>query len=186
MVLFIAIELEDRLKDHIHDYVQKTLRPACREGRWVSRDNYHITLKYIGDVKAQQIGMLLGLLNDAAMLSKSFVLRTGSTGVFGKHGERKARVLWIDVSGDKGALDGLRGYIETGTVKMGFKAESRFSPHITVARDVSLTVEPAALDGMEPVRIEVNSISLMESRVEKGKRVYLPLSVHKLIKGAAD
>jgi 2'-5' RNA ligase len=180
MVVFIAIELEQEIKGKIHEYVQKAVKPACSGGRWVDKNNYHLTLKYIGEADEMDIDELHRLLRDAAGSSGGFRLTTGSVGVFGDLRDGRARVLWLDVTGDTKALSYLRRYIENRAVAAGFKAEKRFSPHITLARDVVLSGMPEGMEKMKPKVIKVTSISLMESRQEKGRRIYLPLAVYKL------
>jgi 2'-5' RNA ligase len=176
VIVFIAIELEHRSREKISEYVRTSLRPMCRGGRWVDMQNYHLTLKYIGEAACGETNELYGLLNQAAAQFESFMLTTGSVGVFGKSQSGRARVLWLDTVGDIRALREIREYIEGKAVGLGFRADNRFSPHITLARDVMLTRQP---EKIHPVNINVTSVSLMESRSEKGKRVYLPLSVHK-------
>lgn len=180
MVVFIAIELEQELKEKIHKFVLEVVKPACSGGRWVDKDNYHLTLKYIGKSDEMEIDELHRLLRDAAERCSGFRLTTGSVGVFGDVRNGRARVLWLDTTGDTKALMGLRRYIENRAVAAGFKAEKRFSPHITLARDVVLSGMPEGMEKMKPKVINVTSVSLMESRQEKGRRVYLPLAVYKL------
>ncbi len=179
MVVFIAIELDDCCKEEICRYVRTGIRPTCRGGRWVDKQNYHLTLKYIGQTREQEIDALYDLLNKAVARTREFVLTTGCVGIFGGSRAGRARVLWLDTQGQTEALRGLREYVEDKAVELGYKPENRFSPHITLARDVFLTRQPYEMDRLQPVNIDVTSVSLMESRVEKGTRVYLPLSVHK-------
>jgi len=180
MVVFIAIELEQEVKEKIHEYVREVVKPACSGGRWVDKNNYHLTLKYIGEADEMDIDELHRLLRDAANSCSGFRLTTGPVGVFGDLGDGRARVLWLDTAGDIKALSYLRRCIEKRAVAAGFKAEKRFSPHITLARDVVLPGTPGDMERMEPKVINVASISLMESRQEKGRRIYLPLAVYKL------
>ena len=146
MVVFIALELEQAVKDRIHRYVRDVIRPLCREGRWVDSSNYHMTLKYIGTVEDRQVNDLNCLLGDAAGRQGVFRLTTGRVGVFGGHGDGRARVLWLDTEGDTNTLRGFRKYIENRAVGMGFCPDSKFSPHITLARDVLLTRQPEGIN----------------------------------------
>lgn len=180
MVVFIAIELEQEVKEKIHGYVREVVKSACSGGRWVDKANYHLTLKYIGETDEKGIDVLHRLLLDAAKSCSGFRLTTGSVGVFGDLRDGRARVLWLDTTGDTKALAYLRRYIENRAVAAGFKAEKRFSPHITLARDVVLPGPLEDMERMKPEVINVTSVSLMESRQEKGRRIYLPIAVYKL------
>ncbi|MGI6704247.1 MAG: RNA 2',3'-cyclic phosphodiesterase [Clostridia bacterium] len=180
MVVFIALELEQGVKGKIYRYVQEVVKPLCRGGRWVDSVNYHLTLKYIGTSGDREVDALYRMLCDVALHHASFRLCTGRVGVFGGVGAGRARVLWLDTSGEVKALRDLRRYIEHKAVGLGFKAENRFTPHITLARDVMLTRKLDRIERLQPISIKINSVSLMESRMEGKKRVYLPLSVHRL------
>jgi len=179
MIVFIALELEQEVRGEIHRHVRERVMPLCRGGRWVDKDNYHITLKYIGEVGERDIEALDCILKEAAGRQGVFHLSTGRMGVFGKSRDGRARVLWLDVAGDMSALRGLRQDIEENSVGFGTKPDKGFSPHITLARDVILTRPPDGIESPKGIRIDAASVSLMESRVERGKRVYVPVGVYK-------
>lgn len=145
MVAFIALELQQEVKEKIYRYVRQVIKPLCREGRWVDSANYHLTLKYIGPVEERQVDVLYRLLNEAASRYGGFRLDTGRVGVFGEAGAGRARVLWLDTTGD-----------------------------------VLLTRNPGEMEKLQQVSLNATSVSLMESRLEGKKRVYIPLSVHRL------
>jgi len=178
MIVFIAIELENGLKNKIYNYTGKNIKPFCSGGRWVRKDNYHITLKYIGETGEQNIIPLCDVLNEVSCNAEKFILKTGYPGVFGKGEDAKARVLWLGATGGIKRLGELKDTIEEKTCDLGYMRDNRFSPHITLARDVLLKKELLHITSLSQ-DIPVNAISLMESRVERGRRVYLPLSVHR-------
>ncbi len=181
MVVFIAIELEDSLKNEIYDYTCKYIKPACKKGRWVWKHNYHITLKYIGEIREDDLMPLFDAVNKVSANAKPFSLKTGGTGVFGKRGNGGARVLWLGVEGELDRLKALKEDVEDKVCTPGGRRDNRFSPHITLARDVFVNRDLSYVQDMS-ANIPVKSISLMESRLEKGRRMYLPLSVHRLAK----
>lgn len=184
IVVFIALELNKEVREKIYTYVQGTVKPMCREGRWVDSTNYHITLKYIGAVKEREVDMLYKILGEIAPQYDAFQLNIGRIGVFGGTKDTlRARVLWLNTVGDVRDLRNLRSAIENCAIRTGFKADKRFSPHITLARDVMLLKNIGDIEELQRININISSVSLMESRVEKGKRVYVPLSVHRLRHG---
>jgi 2'-5' RNA ligase len=180
MITFIAIELDGRLKNEIYSYVKKNVMPYCKKGRWVSKDNYHITLKYLGETREQEISRLFDALDRISGRLGPFSLSTGALGVFGGQNNcSRARVLWLDVKGDVAALTKLKDGIERETTTLGHSRDGRFSPHITLARDVVFSRELDLFESLASLDMEVRSISLMESKLQKGRRVYTPLSVHR-------
>ncbi len=181
IIIFIALELEEDIKRRIRQYVKETVKPMCKHGRWVDSRNYHLTLKYLGAVSKRDIIMLCDMLKEVVSYHKNFQLSTGGIGTFGRDDATRARVLWLSAKGDIGALERLRRRIEGRALGFGYKMESRFAPHITLARDVQLLKKPNDLKRLPPIDINVTAVSLMESKMEKGKRVYKPLGVYKLM-----
>lgn len=106
------------------------LRGGIPGARWIEPEDYHITLRFIGDVDR-------GLAEDCALALESiaaspFPLTISGVGQFGagKH----ARVLWAGVE-KSAALDRLHDKIESTLVRTGLEPEPRkFSPHVTLAR----------------------------------------------------
>lgn len=180
MITFIAVELEEKIADKVWEYTQNVLKPCCKGGRWVKKDNYHITLKYLGDTKEEDLPAVFDALKLAVRNKEGFILSTVDTGTFGMQKGLTARVLWLGVSGHPGKLKSIKDDIEKRMADLGFDPDRRFSPHITLCRDVKFTGDIEAWPRFPPLGIPVRAISLMESRVEEGKRLYAPLAVYKL------
>ena len=54
MRLFVALQLEDRVKDALIQFID-SVRPHTQEGRFSHRENLHLTLSFIGETgKAAQ------------------------------------------------------------------------------------------------------------------------------------
>lgn len=98
--------------------------------RWVDADNYHITLRFIGEVAEDEAEDI-----DAALSTVSapqFPLSIVGVGHFGKL--RKARSVWAGVEAGP-PLKHLQAKIESAIVRAGFpREERRFKPHVTLAR----------------------------------------------------
>ncbi|MDI6707186.1 MAG: RNA 2',3'-cyclic phosphodiesterase [Bacillota bacterium] len=180
LITFIAVELEENIKNRVWAYTENVLKPCCEGGRWVRKDNYHITLKYLGDTKEKDLAAVFKALKLVARNKEGFVLYTGSPGTFGMQKGLTARVLWLGVSGNVEKLKSIKDEIEEEMAGLGFGVDRRFSPHITLSRDVKFTGDIEAVPPLPSLGISVRAISLMESRVEGGKRLYIPLAVYKL------
>ena len=48
MRLFVALQLEDRVKDALIQFID-SVRPHTQEGRFSHRENLHLTLSFIGE-----------------------------------------------------------------------------------------------------------------------------------------
>ena len=125
MRLFVGLDLPwpirkqfDRLEDSI---------PGAR---WVPEENYHLTLRFVGEVthaEAEEIDLAL-----AALRGKAFDLTFAGVGAFAKAGRETQ--LWVGVARNP-ALDHLQGKIEIALQRAGLPPERRrFTPHVTLAR----------------------------------------------------
>ncbi len=99
----------------------------------VEPENYHITLKFLGETKQETLDRLLddfrGL--DPGTAPQPFTLR--GLGAFPD--VRRARVLWCGLDLDLAVMERVRCIIEELCGRHGFKKETRpFQPHLTLAR----------------------------------------------------
>ena len=98
--------------------------------RWVPPENYHLTLRFIGDVPAHHAEEIHHAL--AALRARAFPLVLAGVGTFAKAGQ--ANQLWVGVEKNP-LLDALRNKVETALQRTGCEPERRrFTPHITLAR----------------------------------------------------
>lgn len=105
-------------------------RGGLMGARWIDAENYHITLRFIGDVDnktADEIGDGLDRLSN----SLSFDIRLSHLGVFGSD---KPRSLYAGVDMNE-PLSRLQAAQERVLQRLGLPAEGRkFTPHVTLAR----------------------------------------------------
>jgi len=122
--LFVGIEFPPELKLHLS--MLETVIPGAR---WVDPGNFHLTLRFIGEVDE---GVAADI--DEALLrlrARRFTLQLAGTGVFGGG---KPRALWVGVERHL-ELVALRDKIEKALIRIGLEPEQRkFAPHVTLAR----------------------------------------------------
>ena len=169
MRLFVALDLPWSLRERL-----TTLASGMAGARWVSADNLHMTLRFIGEVngpKAEDIDLAL-----AAIRGRGFSLRLAGIQLFHK-GDRPSS-LWIGAERNP-ALDHLQAKIETALRRAGVPGERRrFTPHVTLARLDGTVVESKLaayiqahnLFRAEPVTIE--HFALFSSLRGKEQSVY--------------
>jgi 2'-5' RNA ligase len=98
--------------------------------RWVPPENYHMTLRFIGEVPAHRAEEIDHAL--AALHARAFPLVLAGVGTFDKGGQ--ANQLWVGVEKNP-PLEALRNKVETALQRAGCEPERRrFTPHITLAR----------------------------------------------------
>jgi 2'-5' RNA ligase len=123
--LFVAIDLPEAIKAQ--------LKPLCTGldgAKWVSYQQMHLTLRFIGDAdESQQTGIQTGL---ATIHATPF--KMGLTGVGQFPSKGKPRVLWVGIEAEAG-LNPLQQKIERIIREVGSAPDDHsFSPHITLAR----------------------------------------------------
>jgi 2'-5' RNA ligase len=125
MRLFVGLDLPWELRERLAG-----LAGGIPGARWLPPANYHITLRFIGEVaahQAEEIDILLGSLR-----ARGFPLSLAGVGTFAKAG--RAVALWVGVERTP-QLDLLQSKIETACQRAGLEPERRrFTPHVTLAR----------------------------------------------------
>ena len=125
MRLFVALELPDALRRQL-----ALMTGGLPAARWVPPENYHLTLRFIGETPAWQAEEIDHAL--AGVRAAPFTLTLVGAGLFAKGGRGTA--LWAGVERTT-ALDHLRAKIETAMQRIGLEPERRrFAPHVTLAR----------------------------------------------------
>ena len=127
--LFFAVWPPEEVRDGLWRSLSG-LRDATPGVRWIPRDRYHITLRFLGDVQQQ---MLPRLVRAAAVLSGEppFRARVHGSGTFPTRG--MPRVYWVGCKADP--LVRMRNLLDGELVREGIELEQRnFTPHLTVGR----------------------------------------------------
>lgn len=105
------------------------LRGGLPGARWIDVENYHITLRFIGDVENRTADELVDRLD--RIDRPEFQIRLDGIGSFGS---RKPHSVWAGVSPHP-EMTALQGEIERICQRMGLPADPRkFTPHVTLAR----------------------------------------------------
>lgn len=174
MRTFIAIELEEDIKEHLAQ-AQAETEKLCRRGSYTPKDNFHLTLHFLGEVQADDIEYLQDAMYETARRNRPFTLTLDRIGFFPRGNKG---IMWAGIAKST-HLQRLFSTLEKSLEQQGFARERKgLSPHITLGREVEphrnfMDVQKNVR--LEPMKIAVRSITLMES-VRKGpKLVYVPL-----------
>jgi 2'-5' RNA ligase len=113
--------------------LEEQLKKTKADVKWVSPENLHLTLKFLGDIDEEQFKKISELLDDVANNHSSYTAKIGSIGAFPKLSLLK--VVWVGITmGDeetKKIFKELKERIE----KLGIPKDDRaFSSHITLGR----------------------------------------------------
>jgi RNA 2',3'-cyclic 3'-phosphodiesterase len=133
---FIALELPETARRTLSN-LQSGLRSELPSVRWVRPEGIHLTLKFLGDIREDQvaaIGAAMGAAIEAVAREQGpLTLAIKGLGVF--PGVRKARVIWAGLSGDTENLMALQTAVDTALEGVGFAPQRRrFKAHLTLGR----------------------------------------------------
>lgn len=132
--LFVAVAIPDGVKTKIEE-AQAELRRTLpdRSVRWARREQFHLTLKFLGDVEAARVEALGEAMRGACRGFAPLHLRAEGVGCFPDL--RYPRVLWTGVRDEAERLPRLQAAVELATRDFTTEEkEERFSGHVTLAR----------------------------------------------------
>lgn len=173
MRLFIAIPLPTDVRRAVASK-EAALIASGAEGRFVPRENFHITLHFIGE--SDDLAGAVTAIRQACRDIRPFVLRLAGYGCFGG---KNGRTAYLSVTCDTGELDSLYESLESALWEQGFrKNRGRLTPHITLGRNV--TGDEDFQLPPEKAAFTADTVVLYESHSEKGVMRYTPVHKEKL------
>lgn len=173
---FIAVLLTADLKKTIGQIQQKFIE-AAPEVKWVAEENFHVTLKFLGDVDEDRLGEIYAALEQAVSAEEAFSMQVGGAGCFPN--TRNPRVVWIGLQSGVEPLSRIAAKIESELEPLGFPKEGRkFSAHITIgrarpdrpARGLASAIQEAEIG--ELGEIAVDSVAVMKSDLRREGPIY--------------
>lgn len=182
--LFIALELPERVRNRLEEE-SKRLALSRADVAWTRAENYHITLRFLGEADDRALPELVALLKDAAKRTPPLDLEPCGLGWFPEDGD--PHVVWAGVRGVDDAahahLLAVRRLLNDGAKSAGFRAEKgRFVPHVTLGRVRSPKENAKLIDRIGPARIRpfgrflAREAVLFESRDGEFGTEYTPLA----------
>ena len=115
------------------------LRGGLPSARWIDPENYHLTLRFIGDVDSRTADEIVAALDRVDRPTFQIALKG-----LGAFGTRKPHSIYADVE-PSDDLERLQGEIDRGLKRLGLAADGRkFVPHVTLARLRNPKVEDVA------------------------------------------
>lgn len=122
--LFTAIEIPRPIADRL-----SMLRAGLHGARWIDPENYHLTVRFFGDVDFETARDITDALGQT--IAEPFTLKLNGLGSFGG---KKPRALFADLT-PCAELEALQHAHEGAARMAGLPPERRnFKPHITIAR----------------------------------------------------
>jgi RNA 2',3'-cyclic 3'-phosphodiesterase len=156
------------------------LRGGLPGARWIDVENYHVTLRFIGDVDGRTADEIVERLD--RIDRPEFQVRLDGIGAFGS---KKPHSVWAGVSPSP-EMYALQGEIERICQRIGLPPDPRkFTPHVTLARLKSSRVDDVVhyLSGRGNFQTSIFTVPrfvLLSSRDSVGGGPYLTEEVFPL------
>lgn len=152
MRLFIALDLDDAIRDRISRFIEG-VSGFAPDARWAKPEALHVTLKFIGEQPEPAVDQIKQALSTVS--TSSFEIQFRGYGFFPT--ARSPRVFWIGISAVP-QLPALAAAIDDslstlGIAKLGIVKEDRaYNPHLTLARGAGGSGAPRWRKGDRPNR----------------------------------
>ena len=176
---FIAIEVPQALKSKIVE-LQRELRRTDTDAKWVRPEGIHLTLKFLGSIRQEDVEKISQTIAPIISLWEPFEIRLYGMGGFPS--SRNPRVIWVGLDRGKGEVHSLQQAIEKNLADLSFPPEDRpFSPHLTLGRVRSSRGKPALaqiLENNKEVEIgnfRADEVFLFRSELKPSGAVYTKL-----------
>lgn len=170
-----------RLQRQLEERVRLRPNPV----RWTPPGQIHLTLRFLGNIQANEVEGLATVLRQATTGFNPMQLSVGTLGCFPSW--RRPSVIWVGLHGELEPLLELQARVERDTQPFGSHSETRaFHPHLTLGRvrpqspgagriGEALSEAAVALGAWQ-----LEEIALIRSQLTPRGSVYTPLAKFKL------
>lgn len=166
---FAAIEIGDAARAACAELIQR-LRPMPARVTWVRPENLHLTLRFLGDVREDQIANFAAQIRPKLALLAAFDATLRGVGVFPY--PRRPSVIWVGFESANNAAAVVQPIVERAAGAIGLAPETRaFVPHVTLGRVRRESQDGgvfAALESANPFNTDaftVDAVSLFSSEL---------------------
>ncbi|MGM0437573.1 MAG: RNA 2',3'-cyclic phosphodiesterase [Bacillota bacterium] len=176
MRLFVAINFSERNRNLIKNKVKLIKNNVEENVKWVKKENWHITVKFLGEVKEKKVSNIKNKINEISKINK-FYFQINKIGAFPSLNYPK--VVYLGINRGKDKLKEVNEKVETKLSELNFEKEDRpFTPHVTIGRSKDYTdnnnlantlIDIAQKKNFINIYSKMDKISLMKSELtDKG------------------
>lgn len=165
MRTFISIAIPEKVRIMAKE-TKERLAASNSDVKWVDPKNYHLTIKFLGDVGDETINQIKDKAHNVSETCPPFELNTTGMGFFPNR--IRPRVIWLGIGGELEKAAFLCDRVDNYLYELGFEPERQHRFHLTLGRLRSETgvenmLKIAASINFKPVMFKVNEFHLMES-----------------------
>ena len=184
---FLAVNISDSVRKRL-DILSRRLQPISSKARWVDSKNFHVTLKFLGDVPSVQTVAICRAAAAAVAEFEPFSLRCRGVGAFPT--AEKPRTIWAGVADGADELTLIHASLDDAMADLGFLREPRrYRPHVTLGRFGrgqrvdGLADQLAQYEDFDAGVCEVSEVIIFASYLEKSGPTYEVLGRAPLVGG---
>lgn len=183
MRAFFCIPIDEALREEIAGAADAIRRRTGTRASWVRPRNYHITIRFLGEIDPLMTVELERIARAAGV--RAFAVTIDRIGAFPT--VERPRVIWAGGEAPPGFVE-LASSLNGSLERLGFpRGRDEKIVHITIAR-VKGKVDPGLVEGIRStgipsMRFTAARIVLMESRLTPRGPIYSPLFTIELERG---
>lgn len=174
MRAFLAVDVNEELLEKIGE-LQNKLAKAEAAVKFVEPENLHFTFKFFGDISREKADEIIGMISEKTKKYSPFEVSIKGVGVFPHLGY--IRVLWLGVE-DSDQFSKMQMDFDEEFIKMGFKKERSYTPHLTIGRVKGAQNKEALvsiineLETIEIGKTTIKNLVLKESELTPAGPIY--------------
>jgi len=174
--IFVAVFPPQRVREMLFRAARNL--PASKEFRLIDPEKLHLTLKFLGEVAEDDLGVVRRALEPLREGQEPFEASTSGFGAFPSR--KRARILWAGLGEGSEPLRAVAQSVEDLLEPVGFRREERpYVPHLTLGRARGRQAKLDDASVSPPVlRFTVSGVELVESLPGAGGVTYSILETY--------
>ena len=160
--------------------LQRSLQITLPGVRWVQPGNLHFTLRFFGDLEADERAKAAQVIDEITRGRSRFDVELQGVGVFSSW--KHPRVVWVGCGEGSDAFADLGRALEFGFREARLeKADKPFKPHLTLGRwrDFGAVIPESSIEACRKIgalgRFTVEEVGLIQSKLSPKGSTYVPL-----------
>ncbi len=138
MRLFIAFDVSKRNKKLISQKVSKINNNIDQNLKWVNKENWHLTLKFLGDTDPDKLKIIEQSMKEISKEYKNFSIQFSGLNAFPDINH--PRVLYLEINKGYKILCDIYNDLEKKLTEKSFAPDQKkYTPHLTIARSYKNT-----------------------------------------------
>lgn len=178
MRLFIAVNIPALIKEGIHSKITDLQEEIRGDIRWLRKENWHITLKFLGEIEEKEIGKIKEIISSVATNNRQQSIKFSRIAAF--PALEKPRVIYVGIDDKNDILQKLYKELEE---QFSGNPSSSYTAHLTIGRvkdkadrgKISTILKEYRQLDFSAFEMKIDKISLMLSILKREGPIYKEL-----------